>query len=135
MRHAGIPVAVLLAPVIPVLTDAEMESILASVHQAGALSTDYILLRLPLEVSALFKEWLYYHYPDMAEHVLKQIQSARNGKDNDARFEHRLRGQGLFAEMIAQRFRLASQKLKLDQALQPLNTQLFNPMPSQMTLF
>ena len=135
LREVNIPVAVLLAPIIPVLTDPEMESILSSVKQAGALAADYILLRLPLEVSELFIEWLNIHYPNMADHVINQIKSTRGGNINDARFASRQQGQGVTAEMIAQRFKLSLQKLGLAPNLGPLNKQMFTPNPKQLNLF
>ena len=135
LSDANIPVAVLLAPVIPVLTDPEMESILSAVKQAGALAANYILLRLPLEVSELFIEWLNHYYPGMADHVINQIKSTRAGKTNDARFTSRQQGQGSTAEMIAQRFKLSHQKLGLMSNLKPLNEQLFTPYPNQLNLF
>jgi DNA repair photolyase len=113
LADAGIPVAALLAPVIPVLTDPEMDSILAAVKDAGATSAGYILLRLPLEVSELFQQWLAAHYPLKAEHVMKRVRDTRAGKDYDSRFGSRLRGTGAFAEVIAQRFQLACQRLEL----------------------
>ena len=135
LSDTNIPVAVLLAPVIPVLTDPEMESILNAVKQAGALAANYILLRLPLEVTELFIEWLNHYYPDMADHVINQIKSTRAGKTNDARFTSRQQGQGSTAEMIAQRFKLSHQKLGLMSNLKPLNEQLFTPHPNQLNLF
>ena len=89
LKRAGVPVNILLAPVIPVLTDPEMETILQAVAKAGADTASYILLRLPLELVALFTEWLQQHYPDKANHVIQQIQQTRQGKHNDASFEHR----------------------------------------------
>jgi len=111
LADAGVPVSVLVAPVIPVLTDPEMDSILAAARDAGADSAGYILLRLPLEVSELFQQWLHEHYPLKAEHVMTRVRDTRGGKDYDSRFGKRLRGTGAFADMIAQRFSLACRKL------------------------
>ena len=135
LRKANIPTHVLLAPIIPVLTDPEMESILQAVSEAGALTADYILLRLPLEVSDLFVEWLTYHYPDKAQHVMNQIRDTRQGKTNDSNFEHRNAGQGVIADMIRQRFKLATQKYHLNSSRDALDTELFHPHPTQRDLF
>ena len=113
LAAAGIPVSVLAAPVIPVLTDPELEAILEAASDAGAQSASYILLRLPLEVSPLFQQWLEAHYPLKAGHVMTRVRDTRGGKDYDSRFGIRMRGSGAFAEIIAQRFALACRKLKL----------------------
>jgi DNA repair photolyase len=125
LADAGIPVAALLAPVIPVLTDPEMDSILAAVKDAGATSAGYILLRLPLEVSELFQQWLVAHYPLKAEHVMKRVRDTRAGKDYDSRFGIRLRGTGAFAEVIARRFQLACRRLELKPRDYALNCNAF----------
>ena len=135
LKQAGVPVNILLAPVIPVLTDPEMETILQAVAKAGADTVSYILLRLPLELVALFTEWLQQHYPDKANHVIQQIQQTRQCKHNDASFEHRASGQGHIADMISQRFKLASQKNHLSQSPNTLNCELFQPHPVQINLF
>lgn len=135
LRNSDIPVNILLAPVIPVLTDPEMETILKAISTSGAQSVDYILLRLPLELVDLFTEWLQKHYPDKENHVIQQIRQTRQGKHNDASFEHRGSGQGHFAEMIRQRFRLARKKYKLAQPLPTLDCELFRPHPVQIDLF
>ncbi len=114
LAAADVPVSVLVAPVIPVLTDPELESILAAVKDAGARSAGYILLRLPLEVSKLFQQWLETHYPLKAEHVMTRVRDTRGGKDYDSRFGVRLKGTGAFADAIAQRFALACKRLGLD---------------------
>lgn len=135
LSRAGIPVSVLIAPVIPVLTDTELEDILQACVGAGAISAGYILLRLPLEVSDLFEDWLQTHYPDMAQHVMQRVRDSRDGKTNDPRFGHRLSGHGFYAEMIQQRFRIAIKNLGLNQHRQALNCDLFDPHPEQMRLF
>jgi DNA repair photolyase len=135
LHEARIPVDILIAPVIPVLTDTELENIITACAEAGAGSIQYLLLRLPREVSALFEDWLTTHYPDKAEHVMNRIRDSRDGKTNDARFGHRLRGHGFYADMIAQRFKKAISKQGLNQPRQPLNRDLFRPHPQQMDLF
>jgi DNA repair photolyase len=135
LSRAGIPVSVLIAPVIPVLTDTELEHIMQACAEAGAISAGYILLRLPLEVSDLFEDWLHTHYPDTAEHIMTRIRDSRGGKTNDPRFGHRLSGDGFYADMIQQRFRVALKKLGLNQHRETLNCELFNPHPEQMCLF
>ena len=126
LAHAGIPVAVLLAPVIPVLTDPEMDAILHAVKDAGATSAGYILLRLPREVSELFQQWLKVHYPLKAEHVMARVRDTRAGKDYDSRFGTRMRGTGAFAEVIARRFELACKRLELRPREYSLNTTAFH---------
>lgn len=135
LTEHNIPVNILLAPVIPVLTDNEMETILTEVAQAGAWSANYILLRLPLELVTLFTEWLNTHYPDKAQHVLHQIQDVRQGKYNDASFQRRTSGQGPIADLIRQRFKLSIKNNQLTRPLPELTTQLFQPHPKQLDLF
>ncbi len=113
LSDANIPVGVLVAPVIPVLTDGEMESILEAARAAGARAASYTLLRLPNEIKDLFKEWLALHAPLAAEHVMARLREARGGKENDPRFGTRMRGEGAYAEMIRGRFRLARDRLGL----------------------
>ncbi|HEY8119591.1 MAG TPA: PA0069 family radical SAM protein [Methylophilaceae bacterium] len=125
LHEAGIPVGVMTAPIIPVLNDTEMETILQHAAEAGARSAGYVLLRLPLEVAPLFEEWLKLHHPLKAEHVMSIVRQSRNGKANDANFHSRMRGNGLFADMIAQRFKLATKRLGLNQSRKNLNTHLF----------
>ena len=113
LRDAGVPVGVMVAPIIPVLTDAEMESILEAASAARASSAGYVLLRLPFEVKDLFKEWLATHAPLSADHVMARIRETRAGRENDSCFGTRMRGQGLYAEMIRNRFRLACRRFGL----------------------
>jgi DNA repair photolyase len=113
LAQAGIPVGVLVAPVIPAVTDHELEDILAAAREAGATSAGYILLRLPHEVKTLFREWLGAHYPDRARHVMSLINQARGGKDYDARFGQRMVGTGPYAELLRTRFELAARRLGL----------------------
>ena len=125
LAEAGIPVSALVAPVIPVLTDPELDSILAAASEAGAQSAGYILLRLPLEVSELFQQWLQEHYPLKAEHVMTRVRDTRGGKDYDSRFGKRMRGTGAFADMIAQRFALGCKKRGLQGRDYSLNNTAF----------
>ncbi|MDX1513817.1 MAG: PA0069 family radical SAM protein [Gammaproteobacteria bacterium] len=111
LSDAGIPVNVLVAPIIPVLTDAELENILSAVRESGAVSAGYVLLRLPLEIKELFTDWLATHYPLKADHVIARVRDTRGGKDYDATFGRRMRGTGEYADLIARRFRLAVKRL------------------------
>ncbi|MDJ0805788.1 MAG: PA0069 family radical SAM protein [Gammaproteobacteria bacterium] len=111
LAEAGIPVGVLVAPVIPVLTDSEMERIMSLARQRGALNARYILLRLPLEVASLFSEWLQVHVPDQAQRVLRRIRDTRGGELYQTDFRTRMTGQGAYAELLAQRFQLAWKRL------------------------
>lgn len=122
LADAGIPVGVLTAPVIPALNDQYLEEMLAAARENGAVSASYTLLRLPLEVKALFEQWLQNFYPERAEHVLSLIRQSRDGELNQSNFGQRMRGNGEFASMIAQRFRLAYQRL----GYQKMNTSELN---------
>src|SRR5271167_682175 len=113
LSEAGIPVGVLVAPVIPAITDHEMEDILAAAKSAGATSAGYVLLRLPHELKGLLREWLQDHYPDRATHVMSLIHQARGGKDYDAEFGVRMTGTGPYAGLLHSRFELAARKLGL----------------------
>jgi DNA repair photolyase len=115
LAAAGVPVGVLVSPVIPAVTDVDLEEILAQAAAAGATRASYALLRLPHEVAPLFREWLDKHLPERASHVMSLVQQMRGGRDNDARFGTRLRGEGVFAELIARRFRIAVRRAGLDQ--------------------
>ncbi len=126
LREAGVPVGVMVAPLIPFLTDGELEAVLAAAHEAGAIEADYVLLRLPLEVAGLFREWLAEHAPLQAERVMARVRDTRGGLENDPRFGHRMTGEGVFADVIAQRFRLACGRLGFRE-LPPLRTDLFRP--------
>ncbi|MGB4246679.1 MAG: PA0069 family radical SAM protein [Pseudohongiellaceae bacterium] len=110
LTEAGIPVSVNVAPVIPFVTDQDLEHILEEAFAAGAVAANYIILRLPWEVSPLFQEWLAAHFPDRAERVMNRIRDMRGGKDYEAIFGVRMRGQGVWAELIRQRFRAALKK-------------------------
>ena len=125
LAQAGIPVGVLVAPVVLALTDPDLERILAASANAGANSAGYVMLRLPLEVRDLFVEWLEAHYPLRAKHVMSLVQQIREGQDNDSSFGTRMRGTGQFAELIKQRFEIACRRLKLNAADSTLDTSLF----------
>lgn len=111
LSAAGVPVAVLAAPLIPVLTDGELETILAEAHAAGARAAGYVLLRLPHELKEMFESWLAVHRPDMARHVLNRLRDMRGGSLYDSRFGERMRGRGEYAGLLAKRFEIAERKL------------------------
>jgi DNA repair photolyase len=113
LAQAGIPAGVLVAPVIPGLTDHEMPSILAAAAAAGAKFAGHVILRLPYAVAPLFEQWLDRHTPEKKEKVLGRIRDIRGGKLNDSRFGTRMRGEGIFAEQIAQMFRVARRRAGL----------------------
>ncbi len=129
LAAAGVRVGVLVAPVIPALTDHEMEHILEAAHRAGATSAGYVLLRLPHEVKDLFREWLAAHYPDRAAHVMSLINQSRGGKDYQAEFGTRMVGTGIFAQLLRTRFDLAARRLGLKNSEDryELRTDLFRP--------
>ena len=139
LSAAGVPVGVMVAPVIPSLTDHEMEHILEAAKNAGATRAGYTLLRLPHEVKDLFREWLAEHYPDRAQHVMSIINQSRGGKDYQAEFGTRMVGTGVFAQLLKKRFQVAKRRLGLDEADErfDLRTDLFRPPAvnrAQMTL-
>jgi DNA repair photolyase len=126
LSEAGIPVRVMAAPMIPMINDMELEKILKLSAKAGAKQASYVLIRLPHEVKDLFREWLQNHFPARASHVMSIIQQMRGGKDYDAQFGKRMRGEGEFADLLGRRFKLACQRFKLNQmAYRPLRTDLF----------
>ncbi|MFL6626567.1 MAG: PA0069 family radical SAM protein [Burkholderiaceae bacterium] len=125
LTRAGVPTSVIVAPIVPALTDAHLERVIELAANAGADSAHYVLLRLPLEVRDLFVEWLEAHYPLRAKHVMSLVNQMRGGKDYDAAFSTRMKGTGLFAELIAKRFRLACARHGLNLARKPLTTALF----------
>jgi DNA repair photolyase len=129
LAEAGIPVGVLVAPVIPAITDHEMEDILGAARAAGATRAGYVLLRLPHELKILFREWLADHYPDRAKHVMSLINQASGGKDYNSEFGTRMRGTGAYAELLRTRFELAKRKLGFAGADEryELDTTLFRP--------
>ena len=128
LSNAGVPCGVLVAPIIPMLTDKWLEAIVERATDAGALAAGYTMLRLPYELKDLMREWLQQHFPERAEHVMSLVRQIRGGKENDARFGSRMRGEGNFAELIRQRFHLATKKFGLTRAWETvLHTSHFIP--------
>ena len=111
LHEAGIPVGVMVAPVIPWINDAELEAVLEAAREAGASSAGYVLLRLPYEVAPLFRDWLQAHHPQRAEHVMSTLRQLRGGKDYDGSFGKRMRGEGVYAQLLSRRFALARKRL------------------------
>jgi len=128
LAEAGVPVSILIAPLIPMLNDNELETILQLSRDAGAADAGYVLLRLPYELKDLFAEWLQTHEPLKADRILHRIYDARGGKAYDSTFGVRMRGTGQYADLLAQRFRLAKKKLAFPGSL-PFNSSLFKPKP------
>jgi DNA repair photolyase len=139
LASAGVPTGVLSAPMIPALNDSEMEQILERARSAGATSAGYTLLRLPLELKALFKEWLEEHFPDKAAHVLSLVAQTHGGRLYDSNWSKRMTGTGPYADMLQLRFNRACRKLGFGQrTTRPLDTSLFRPPPrkgDQLALF
>ncbi|MBT8128825.1 MAG: PA0069 family radical SAM protein [Gammaproteobacteria bacterium] len=121
----GIPVTVLFAPVIPMLNDNEVESVLTASYDSGARSASYVMLRLPHEVKQLFQEWLQIHYPLKAKRIMNIVRDMRGGKDYDAHFGTRQTGEGNFAELFAQRFQLRCKRLGINKTATVLDTSQF----------
>lgn len=138
LSDQGIPVRVMVAPLIPVLTEPELEHILAAAADAGAKAASWILLRLPHEVALLFRDWLARHAPGQADHVMNRLRDMRGGKDYDAGWGTRMRGQGPYADLIVSRFAIATRKLGLAHDLAPLDASRFAPphrRGDQLSLF
>lgn len=134
LRSHGIPVSALCAPLILMINDSELEKIISAAADAGAQNMGYTLLRLPWELTDLFEEWLMVHFPDRANHVLSLIRQSRGGQLNDPRFGHRFRGEGPFAALIEQRFRVALKRLGFNQRTHDsLDCSRFSPQ--QLALF
>ena len=127
LSDAGVPTAVMVAPIIPALTDHEIERILEAAAAAGATSAGYVLLRLPHEVKELFAGWLAAHAPGRAEHVLSLVRQCRGGKLYDATFGRRMRGDGPYAQLIERRVAAAKRRIGLAETKRPLRTDLFVP--------
>ncbi|MDH4992574.1 PA0069 family radical SAM protein [Aquamicrobium lusatiense] len=125
LTDAGIPTSVLVAPIIPGLNDQELERILDSARAAGAREAGYVVLRLPLEVAPIFKDWLLRNYPDRYRHVMSLIRSMRDGKDYDAEWGKRMKGAGPYAWQIGRRFEIAAKKLGLNTQRLSLRTDQF----------
>jgi DNA repair photolyase len=134
--EAGVPCGVMVAPVIPGLTDHEIPGILKAAAQAGATFAGYTIVRLPNAVSPLFEAWLQQHYPDRKEKVLGRIREVRNGKLNDPRFLSRMRGEGIFAKLINELFTIACRNAGITKRGPNLSTKAFrNPAGAQQSLF
>ncbi|WP_037262236.1 PA0069 family radical SAM protein [Roseivivax halodurans] len=138
LAQAGIPVRLMVSPVVPALTDPEMEKIMETGAEAGADAASWIMLRLPREVSPLWQDWLETHYPDRAVRVMNRLREMHGGKDYDSRWHRRMRGEGQYADLIRHRFDIAARRLRLDRKTAPLRCDLFRPPPSpgdQLDLF
>ena len=137
LSKAGVPVQLSISPIVPGITDGEIEAIVAAGAAAGARRVSFIPVRLPYEVAPLFRAWLDEHFPERAGKVMSIINSIRGGgRDNDPRFGERMRGQGAWYELIRTRVRMAAKKHGLDQPIGPLRTDLFRPPDgAQGTLF
>jgi len=136
LSKAGVPVNVMVAPVIPAITDHEMPAIIEAAANAGAVSAAYVPVRLPWAVAPLFENWVERHFPDRKEKVLNRIREMRGGKLNDPNFGSRMRGQGVYAEQIDQMFTVACRKAGLPKRIIHLSTASFRVPPGpQLTLF
>lgn len=137
LAGAGVPVGVLAAPVIPFLTDPELEAILKAARQAGAGFAGFVLLRLPHEVNLLFQDWLERHYPLKAAHVMSRLRQMRQGRDNDPAFGRRMTGSGEWARLLARRFDAARRRLGFAEKVAPLDRSRFKPpaLDHQLALF
>jgi len=138
LSQAGIPTTVMVAPIIPALNDSEIERILDAAAAAGVKEAGYVLLRLPLEVRDLFREWLLANYPDRYRHVMKLIRDMRGGRDYDSSWGTRMKGTGPYAWLIGRRFEVACEKYGFNQKKRRLTTEHFQPGKSgaeQLSLF
>ncbi len=141
LADAGVPVGVMVAPIIPAVNDDEIEAILARAHAAGAREAGYVTLRLPLELRELFREWLAVNFPDKLKHTLALVQSLHGGKDYESQWGQRMAGSGPYAWMIGRRFEIAARKLGFREKAYRLRNDLFKPpaaeaeAPRQLSLF
>lgn len=138
LSAAGVPVRIMASPMVPALTDPELEAILSAGKAAGARTASWIMLRLPKEVSPLWQEWLAAHYPDRAGRIMARLREMHGGKDYEAQWGRRMRGQGPYAEMIAARFSLAIKRLGLKENAPHMRCDLFQPPvapTAQLSLF
>ena len=138
LTDASIPVRVMVSPVVPALTDHELEAILAAAKEAGAVAASSFVLRLPREVSVLFQDWLTEAFPDRAARVMARVRELHGGQDYDPAFGTRMTGQGKWADLMRQRFQLATRRLELDRKLPALRSDLFKVPPQacdQLSLF
>lgn len=114
LAAAGIPVSVSVAPMIPFITEQDLEAVLTASYAAGARIANYTLIRLPWEVNPLFQEWLELHFPDRAERVMNRIRDSRGGQNNNSDFSQRMKGEGVFAQLIQRRFTLCTRRLGMN---------------------
>ncbi|HLV28625.1 MAG TPA: PA0069 family radical SAM protein [Burkholderiaceae bacterium] len=137
LKQAGIPVGVIIAPVVPGLTDHDLERVAIAAQQAGATDASYVVLRLPREVSGLFREWLQAHYPMKAAHVMNLVRAMRNGKDYDPDYRQRMAGGGVYADMLRQRFHRICTRTGLNRRRRELDSSAFQVpgRASQLALF
>jgi len=138
LTKAGVPTAVMVAPIIPAINDSEIERILDAAAAAGATEAGYVMLRLPLEIKDLFREWLTEHFPDKSKHVISLVRDLHGGKDYDATFGKRQTGAGPYAWSVGRRFELACRRLGINRRRLRLNHTLFKPPArrgSQLDLF
>jgi DNA repair photolyase len=138
LSGAGVPVRVMVAPVVPGLTDAELEPILSAARDAGAVAASWIMLRLPQEVSPLFREWLEARVPERAAKVMARVREVHGGRDYDPAWGRRMRGEGIWADLIERRFNVAIARLGMNMPLPALRRDLFAVPPSvgdQLSLF
>ncbi len=137
IAQAGVPVGVMVAPIVPFLTDSATEQILEAAREAGAQSAGYVLMRLPYEVKDLFKDWLMQHYPLKAAHVMSRVHQMRGGRENDPQFGTRMRGSGEFADVLRSRFEKTCRRLGLNEHRRELDTTQFRRprLDGQMDLF
>jgi DNA repair photolyase len=132
LARAGIPVGVSVSPVIPFLNEPELEQILRAAREAGAKSAFSIVLRLPWEVNPLFQQWLETHVPEKAARIMARVREMRGGKDNDARFGSRMTGQGVWAQLLRQRFVKACSRLGLNRERVDLDLSQFRTLPREL---
>lgn len=137
LSSANVPVGVLVAPIMPMLNDKDIEAILSASYSAGARQANYVVLRLPHELKELFREWLQQHYPLRAEHIMSVIMQMRGGKEYEAEFGTRMRGTGPFAQFLSDRFSIICKRLGMNKEKTELNTHLFRRPATcgQMELF
>jgi DNA repair photolyase len=130
LSNAGVPTAVMVAPIIPAINDSDIERILDAAAEAGAKEAGYVMLRLPLEIKDLFREWLREHFPNKYNHVISLVRDLHGGKDYDATFGKRQTGSGPYSWSVGRRFELACRRVGLNRRRSRLSTELFSP-PAQ----
>jgi DNA repair photolyase len=142
LAEAGVPTGVMVAPIVPAVNDSEIETIMTRAHAAGAREAGYVMLRLPLELRDIFREWLLVHYPDKLRHSLSLVQSTHGGKDYDSQWGKRMAGSGPYAWMIGRRFEIAARRLGFNETPTRLRCDLFHAPesaaasgPQQLSLF